>query len=343
MKRAIFIGPLGYKGEATNKDLVINHQQVEKLLQAFSKIHILDTKKRAQTPLVIVKLLWYLLIFRRVNIIVSTDTESAYRLFKYAYLLLKSRNVYYFVLGENLHKGIQQGKYDIKYYKHLNGLLVASEYGLNELNRCGLNNVKILTRFKSYVPKINTRKQGTAPRIRFVFLAKILPERGCDLILEAVQQLNQAGYQERFTVTFYGPLGQDYAPTFRQRIEILPNSAYDGVLNMNIEEDIEIFRMHDVLLLPTLEPFKGFPTCIFDAYQAGMPIIATRWKNNDYIKDKQTGFLIDCKTEQLAAKMQVLIEQPGHISAMKENCLKEAERYNATDTISKRFTSLIGL
>lgn len=342
MKKLIFIGSLGAKDQAARGDTVKNHLLLEKLSPRFSASIIIDTKGWFRKPWVLVHLLLCLLFLKQATIVISIFTKSANRLFKYGYPILKHRKVYYFVLGGTVADRIEQGIYNIKYYKHLTYLFVETNRMRDSLIRSGVKNVMKLYNFKKQLP--TSLKTQSEDIVRYVFLSRIVPEKGCDLIFEAIRQLNDEGCQDRFSVTFYGLIREDYAPAFLQNVALYSNCTYKGILNMNLSQDVETFRSHDVLLLPTLYLTEGFPACIIDAYQAGMPVIITDWTNNEYVEDGKTGLLIERGNQaQLIEKMKLLIEDRAQISSMKQHCLQEAGKYNIDQVLSDDFLNSTGL
>ena len=53
----------------------------------------------------------------------------------------------------------------------------------------------------------------------------------------------------------------------------------------------ELFNYH-ALILPTFYEGEGYPGVILEAYNCGMPVIATNWLSIPEIVDRNTGILI---------------------------------------------------
>lgn len=95
-----------------------------------------------------------------------------------------------------------------------------------QLESCGLKGVKVVPNFKpiNYYPSIDWKLNvDTGRRLRFVFLSRIIPEKGCDYILEAVKMLNEHEYAQSFTVDFYGKIDDAYKDTFLSKVNQLAN------------------------------------------------------------------------------------------------------------------------
>ena len=72
------------------------------------------------------------------------------------------------------------------------------------------------------------------------------------------------------------------------------------------------------------------PGTIIDAFSAGVPIIARRWKYcDDMIDDRITGYVYDFnKPDELVNKIRYAITNEDKTLIMKENCIKKAQEYS---------------
>lgn len=85
-----------------------------------------------------------------------------------------------------------------------------------------------------------------------------------------------------------------------------------------------------MLLFPTYWKGEGMPGTVIDAFSAGVPIIARRWKFCDeMITDGETGYVYDFdKPEEL---IEIIIYATEHVNqtiTMKEKCLLKANDYS---------------
>ncbi len=56
----------------------------------------------------------------------------------------------------------------------------------------------------------------------------------------------------------------------------------------------QILSEHDCLLLPTFYEGEGMPGVIIEAYQSGIPVIASRWRDiPELIQHEKTGLLVE--------------------------------------------------
>ena len=182
--------------------------------------------------------------------------------------------------------------------------------------------------------------------MKFLFFSRIIPEKGCDLIFDAIEKLCTSGFGNRFEVGFYGKIQDDYRKSFMESISHhQTNSSYHGILDgMNCETHVELAK-YDVFLFPTFCTVEGFPGAIVDAFIAGLPVIASDWNmNGEIIRNGENGFLIPSKdADALAKRMQWFIEHPEFVVEKMANIQQEALQYDAKHILSKSFLEEMGM
>ena len=96
---------------------------------------------------------------------------------------------------------------------------------------------------------------------------------------------------------------------------------------MQNEQAIEVLAHYDCMLFPTHYDGEGFPGVILEAYMAGIPVIASRWKFNDeFVFDGRTGYLHTEKSkDDLLLKIQEFVSTNIEFS---QNCKLEAKKYS---------------
>jgi glycosyltransferase involved in cell wall biosynthesis len=181
------------------------------------------------------------------------------------------------------------------------------------------------------------RPHSSAEATRFVFLSRIIPEKGCNYIFDALDILNAQGMAERIAVHFYGTIDDGYRQEFTQKTAAVPNAEYKGFLDLRKTENYDILADYDAMLFPTYWPGEGFPGIIVDAFIAGLPVIATDWAHNsEIIEHQQTGIIIPPHSpEALAQQMHHLANAPMEISRMSQNCRNKAKLYDTRNVLSE--------
>lgn len=133
----------------------------------------------------------------------------------------------------------------------------------------------------------------------FFFAGRFAWNKGIGVLLQAAQQLNDAGYSDRFRLELggKGPLFEEMKAQYP-----LPNVKFLGFI-----PDAELqncYLRNQVFVLPTL--FEGMPTVVLEAMAHAMPIIVTD---------------VGATLEQVSAKNGLIIEKnsvDSLVNAMKQ-------------------------
>ena len=214
-----------------------------------------------------------------------------------------------------------------------------------ELYSLGIKNVVYVPNSKPIIYRPNTNKFKLSHIIKFVFVSRIHPDKGCDDIFNAVQMLNDRGYSDRFEVSFWGPVFPSYKESFNTQLQEYKNVNYCGFLDFTCVNGYDILSNYDIMLFPSYWSGEGFPGVIIDAYIAGLPIIASDWNlNQEVIENEKTGFIIRTKDVQgLYNAMLNCIEGRVDILTMRRFCVKYAEKFDYRNVISIKLLNSIGI
>ena len=331
----IFIGPLGGGNIPKNGASIKNFYIVNYLKSHKKNLMTLDTENWKKQPLLLIKILVTLILRRKAQYIISTNSASAYKvliLLKF----LKIKNVLYWVIGGSLADNIENGKYQIEAYKNIRQIIVEGDNMRKKMHKLGLKNVITVPNFKSitYIP----RKSYSSTKTKFVFLSRIIPQKGCSYIIDVVKTLSDMGYNNRFQVDFYGPIDNGYKQLFEESIKDINNINYNGFLDLRNIKNYDVLSNYDVMLFPTYWAGEGFPGIAIDALIAGLPIIATDWNmNSEIIKNNQSGFLIPPHDKSaLAEAMIKCIENKETVNNMSRYCQNNCMSYDINNVLDEK-------
>ena len=220
-------------------------------------------------------------------------------------------------------------------------VIVQSPRMLDSLRQQGFSNAFFVSNSKriNYLPDISKRHNSNK---RFVFLSRIHPTKGCGEIIESVKQLNELGYQDRFSVDFFGAIDVVY-PEFLELIKGISNIKYNGFLDLTRDEGYDILSRYDLMLFPTYWDGEGFPGVIIDSYIAGVPVLASDWSLNcDYVTEK-TGIIIPHHNQSsLFDEMKKVIENQYDLTLMSKNSQSLAMQYDNRVILTKEILTDIG-
>jgi len=156
-------------------------------------------------------------------------------------------------------------------------------------------------------------EQSNTNKIHILYLANLLPEKGCFDVLAALRLLGKdsGGWEVRLV----GPAAPDVEQRLRGEIDALPEGSARVTLVGEItgKNKSEQYRWADIFVYPTRYPPEGQPLVLLEALGAGLPIVATRWAGiPDTVEDHREGLLIEPGDEHaLAATLVRLSRDPG--------------------------------
>lgn len=334
--RTIFIGPLGGGKKLTNGANIKNFQIVKHLKKYIKLLSIIDTELLKRSLWEIFKLIFLFIFYRRALFILSLNSKSANKLIRLMLFFNPKIRIIYWVIGGAFGKMVKDGYLDVKIYRSLRNIIVEGNSMKRDLNSCGLNNIMVMPNFK-YVTYSSSVKKVISKPLRFVFLSRIIPQKGCNLIVEAVEVLNSKGYSSDYIVDFYGPVDEEFKDIFFSLISKYENIDYRGFLNLSNKHNYENLSSYDAMLFPTFWPGEGCPGVIIDAYIAGIPVLASDWNlNKDYIKEGITGMLYSPQQyTSLAEAMEKCILNPERLQDYSLNIKEEVAKYNIDNVLNE--------
>ena len=171
---------------------------------------------------------------------------------------------------------------------------------------------------------------------KFIYIGHVKPSKGIYEIIEAGEIL-VGEILENICIDIYGPLqGGIEEKDFLGRL-----TKYRGQLDQ--KQVAEVLKKYDVLILPTFYKGEGYPGVILEAYFAGVPVIATRWRAIPEIVNESSGILIPPKDEKsLAAAMKVLINSPQKLEMLREGAREMSQQFSSK-IWTERFLEVLNL
>lgn len=348
MKKVIFVGWID-KGNVPVVGETMKNQYIIGELQKYCNIIALDFYKKNKHPWIYIQAICYFIFHPHASIILSTSAKNVYSMLKLFRTLGVKRNIIHWVVGGAFGNLVKDGLFDVDVFNHINYNLVQCHDMVCQLKECGILNVKYVPNFKSinYYPPLEEclKKRKESNIIRFVFLSRIHPAKGCDYIFKAVESLNDKGLGNHFIVDFYGQPEESYKVDFMERIKLFDNVTYHGVLNLKNKKGYDTLSSYHAMLFPTFHPSEGFAGVFIDAFIAGLPILASDWAHNsDCIENGKFGIIYPVHDViALARTMENCIVGKTDLQEMARNARAEASKYEASNVINKDYLKEIGL
>lgn len=343
MKDIIFIGAIGIGLPAMNGETYKNQLLVDALRSRVENLRIVDTNNWRKKPWVLLRLFFYLLTKPNSYFIISACNGSVQQTLSIIRKMHLKRHLYYWVIGGSIAEQLKTGVRPIEPFKQVELFLVEGDSMRTTFHECGFDNTITVPNFKSisFTPEKPSNFRSIT---KFVFLSRILPAKGCELIFEAINRLRNKGICN-FKVSFFGPVAEEYRSIFESRISAFDNTDYAGFLDLKEFAGYKKLAEYDVMLFPTYWDGEGFPGIIIDSYIASIPIIASDWNmNKDVVEEAKTGWIIPVKdVDALSEKMEYVINNPGKVKEMAEYCRKKAQTYDINNVITDDLLNKINL
>lgn len=345
---AIVIGWINTGKPADCGETMKNQLMIQKLEELGVKCRQVDFKNWRKHPWVFIKLAWCLIAHKNNTIIFSTSTVNVYPMMKLMYRLKWKQSTIHWVIGGSLGTSVQNGTFDKEVIGYIDWTIVESPIMVEQLEGEGVKGVFQLPNFKpiTYYPDIKQRIDCLGGRpLRFVFLSRIMAEKGCDYIMECAKQLNEMGLEDKYSIDFYGKVADSYKDVFYKKIETLDNVKYQGFLNLRENAGYDKLAEYDLMLFPTYWKGEGFAGVFIDAFVSGVPMLASDWAHNrQFMKEGETALFVPVHDiPALRDKMKKCIEGEYPLGIMAQNCQKHAETYNVDKVITKELMRMVGL
>lgn len=342
MERIIFIGGIGGKnifgGELTKNKIII-----EKLKSENFQIVIIDTHRCNHNPFKLIACLLKIVFFygfsKRSLFIISTSSPNTYKILSIINVIPRNHPIVYWVIGGLFGYKIENKIYKKEKYRKVNKIIVEGSLMEKQLSESGFNNVITIPNFKNFhsLPKSEKYKDG---KIHFIFLSRIQPEKGCELIYDCSVKLNENGYKDKYQIDFYGRINDKYINKFHDNLKSNSNLKYCGTINLNVWENYNTITKYHYMLFPTFWHGEGFPGVVIDAGIAGVPLIASNWNfNTEFIKKGKNGYLVNVNdVNSLYEAMEFVIRKEydyNLVKACQENVINyDINTYNFRKILS---------
>lgn len=348
MKEIIFVGwvnegKLPVDGETTKNQYIIAE------LEKYCKIHVLDFYQKNKHPWIYLQALWAFVRHPQAAIVLSTSAKNVYFLLKVFKVIGLKRDIIHWVIGGAFGTYVKNGKYRADVFNYVKYNLVQCRSMINELNEAGVKNARFVSNFKpiKYYPDLGAchKLRDSYGKMRFVFLSRIMEDKGCDYILTAAKLLNEQGYADKYTIDFYGKVDSEYETSFEKGIKSLDNVNYHGLLNLKSNEGYDELATYHAMLFPSFWRGEGFAGVFIDAFIAGLPVLASDWAHNvESIIDGKTGMIYPTHhVDALRKVMENCINSKVELDMMGMNARAEASNYQADKVMTEAFLKSIGL
>ena len=284
-------------------------------------------------------------LVRDSRIVIIAPADNGYKVFVPLLMLfnfLFRRNLIHVVIGGFLPALLSTKKIYKWLENKFDAIFVQTENLRKDLETLGVKKIHILSNLK----RLNARSPGdltinTSATIKVCTFSRVNKEKGVEDAVTAVRLVNEALSGNYVSLDIYGLVPDDYQNTLTNLIGDNKTFVnYKGVIDY--DKTVEVLSDYFVMLFPTFYYGEGFPGNVVDAYNSGLPIIATDWLyNKDVICNGRNGVLVPIKSPKSLASaiLRLYNDRELHLN-MSKNCLADSTKYHP-DQVLKNFYSYI--
>lgn len=321
---------LGYFGFETNQidGQTIKTRDIHTLIKEKSteSVEYFDTQSFKQSKLNVFRLLKKLI---KADVVFYLPAHNNLKyIFPFLYVISKLARIKlnYLVVGGWLYEFLKNKPFHRLMLARVDGIYAETENINYNLKSYGFSNVSKLHNFRAIKYPELGKKINTDGVIKMVFMARVHPLKGIDLLFELECQLKALGIKN-FVIDIYGPILTSYKAQFFEQLE-KSDINYCGIVDPT--KVYGILQNYDLMLFPTKYYTEGFPGTILDAYISGVPTLSTNWLNAaEFIEDGKTGFIVDFDNEQeFIDKAISLVYDPEKIYNLNKYVVVKREQFS---------------
>lgn len=164
--------------------------------------------------------------------------------------------------------------------------------------------------------------------IRICYYSEISYRKGFDRLIRALDTVNKD--RKNYELDVFGFFADDESD-MKKYFESRNYLNFKGTVKR--EESQGVLSQYSFMVFPSRHKLEGVPGAIIDAYEAGLPVICSDVGFlSQIVKDKETGYLFHSEDELINLLVKTL-SNLGIVENIRQNCLKEAEKYDIKQSI----------
>lgn len=310
----------------------------------YGKIYRIDTlasKSRWKLPF---QILWAFISCQNIIILPAQNGVVLLSRLLVLFNLLFRRSIHYLVIGGWLQDLLPKYPKVSCSLKKITGIYVETQTMMDSLVDLGFKNVTIVRNCKpiSIIDKKDLLLKFDEP-YKLVTFSRVTEKKGIATAVNIVTALNEKYKREVYNLDIYGPVDDEDEIWFSElRNKFANYISYKGVVPF--DKSVNVLSNYFALLFPTQYYTEGIPGTIIDAYAAGIPVLASKWKSfSDVVIDGVTGYGYNfgCE-EELENILDEIVHTPDIIIRLKLNCLKYAADYLPDNALKPIYEKISG-
>lgn len=160
-------------------------------------------------------------------------------------------------------------------------------------------------------------------KFRIIYVGRLVEKKGVRLLLTAFEKFVQEHPNAHLTLVGDDPVGNIVHLTAKKGLR--DHLTLTGELNHH--NAIEQMSTSDVLILPSYD--EGLPRVVIEAFELGIPVIATPVGGiPDIIKDGETGLLVNHSSQSILSALTTLYENDQFRHAISNKAQQKSQDWN---------------
>ncbi len=172
-------------------------------------------------------------------------------------------------------------------------------------------------------------------RPTLLFLSRIEPKKGLDLLIPALEQLIGEGVEFEFVLAGSNPQDPDYETQIRQQIQNSPLAQCTTIAGfVTGEAKAQLLHQANLFVLPSY--YENFGIAVAEAMVAGIPVlISDRVQIWSDVQQSESGWVAQCSTDSIAAQLKAALQNPSECQRRGENARQYALKHYSWDAIAR--------
>ena len=176
----------------------------------------------------------------------------------------------------------------------------------------------------------------SSPIPTVLFMSRIDPKKGLDLLLPALQQLLAEGLTFRFVLAGTNPQDPAYENQIRQQIQASSLAAHTTITGfVTGAAKAALLQASDLFVLPSY--YENFGIAVAEAMAAGVPVVISDqvhiWQD---IQQARAGWVSSCEVSALVDRLRIALQSASERQQRGANAKAYALQHYSWDAIAQQ-------
>lgn len=239
------------------------------------------------------------------------------------------RGLHYVVIGGWLDQYINEHKLIHRCLMQFDGIYVETNTMKEQLIKQQFDNIIVLPNFRNiHILHSSTCLYNITRPYHLCTFCRVMKEKGIEDAVATVEEINNSLQKNVYTLDIFGPIEKGQEEWFEQlKKHFSENIRYKGIIDYN--NAYNVLPSYFAMIFPTHFYTEGIPGTIIDAFEAGVPVIYSKWKHAKDVLNDRVGIGYEFSSaEDLKKTLQAILVNPQRIMQLRKNCLIEAKKYD---------------